>query len=69
MPPNTTSSIESVSEKFQKLNLKQLAREQGSYQVFPKTSVRFPNNTLHVEMSLMTFFFCIVSRSRTFRAP
>ncbi|GAA5814483.1 hypothetical protein MFLAVUS_007980 [Mucor flavus] len=38
MPPNTTNSIETVSEQFQKLNLKQLAREQGSYQVFPKTS-------------------------------
>ncbi|KAI9259983.1 hypothetical protein EDC94DRAFT_635361 [Helicostylum pulchrum] len=38
MPPSTNTSIESVSEQYQKLNLKQLAREQGSYQIFPKTS-------------------------------
>lgn len=49
MPPSTNTSIESVSEQFQKLNLKQLAREQGSYQIFPKTSVSFPNNTLRIQ--------------------
>lgn len=40
MPPNTTTNpIESISEQFQKLDLKALAREKGAYQVYPKTSV------------------------------
>jgi hypothetical protein len=39
-PPNSTdSTVESVSEQFQKLDLKKLAREQGKYQVYPKLSV------------------------------
>lgn len=42
MAPNTTiTSIETVPEQFQKLNLKALAKEKGSYQVFPKIHVRF----------------------------
>lgn len=42
MAPNTTTtSIETVSEQFQKLDLKALAKEKGSYQVFPKIHVRF----------------------------
>ena len=40
MPPNTTNNpIESISEQFQKLDLKALAREKGAYQVYPKISV------------------------------
>lgn len=41
MPPNTTdtTTVESVSEQFQKLDLKKLAREQGLYQVYPKATV------------------------------
>jgi hypothetical protein len=40
MAPNTTdNTVESVSEQFQKLDLKKLAREQGIYQVYPKISV------------------------------
>ncbi|KAL7309804.1 hypothetical protein PS15m_010644 [Mucor circinelloides] len=39
MPPNTTNNpIESISEQFQKLDLKALAREKGAYQVYPKIS-------------------------------
>lgn len=38
MAPNTANTEETVSEQFQKLNLKELARS-GNYQVFPKTAV------------------------------
>lgn len=40
MAPNTTTTTETVSEQFQKLDLKALAREKGAYQVYPKTKVR-----------------------------
>jgi len=39
MAPNTTPA-ETISEQFQKLDLKALAREKGSYQVYPKVHVR-----------------------------
>lgn len=39
MPPNTTNSTETISEQFQKLDLKALAKEKGPYQIYPKTSV------------------------------
>ncbi|KAL7309169.1 hypothetical protein PS15m_011282 [Mucor circinelloides] len=39
MAPNTTPT-ETISEQFQKLDLKALAREKGSYQVYPK--VHYP---------------------------
>lgn len=40
MAPNTTNPNESISEQFQKLDLKALAREKGAYQVYPKIHVR-----------------------------
>lgn len=60
MPPNTTNnSIESVSEQFQKLDLKALAREKGSYQVYPKTTVSIcqmslPLSTIQVDIVIST---------------
>lgn len=36
MPPNTP---ETISEQFQKLDLKKLVREKGLYQVYPQVSV------------------------------
>lgn len=48
MPPNTTNSIETISEQFQKLDLKALAKEKGPYQIYPKTSVS-------VELSLCSY--------------
>ncbi|KAK4517174.1 uncharacterized protein ATC70_000506 [Mucor velutinosus] len=36
MAPNTTTPTETISEQFQKLDLKALAREKGAYQVYPK---------------------------------
>jgi sulfonate dioxygenase len=45
MAPNTTvESIETISEQFQKLDLKALAREKGTYQVYPKTQVSIQNH-------------------------
>lgn len=43
MPPNTNPTVEAIAENFEKLNLKQLARNNDNYQVYPKISVRFIN--------------------------
>lgn len=43
MPPNTTTSTETVSEQFKKLDLKQLVREKRLYQVYPQVSVSIWN--------------------------
>jgi hypothetical protein len=54
MAPNTTDTQESVTEQFQKLDLKKLAREHGRYQVFPKVSVRKRRGIMHVQLLLIT---------------
>lgn len=39
MAPDTTTAEETLSEQFQKLDLKTLAREKGNYQIYPKITV------------------------------
>lgn len=39
MSPNTSKAEETLSEQFQKLDLKALAREKGNYQIYPQISV------------------------------
>lgn len=41
MSPNTSRAEETLSEQFQKLDLKALARTKGNYQTYPKISVSY----------------------------